>query len=393
MRPLLVRLHRWFGLFCALFLIISGLTGSIIAWNHELEEWLAPDIFTVNPPAGAKMLAPLSLARQLEAEMPGLQLTYLPLSVEPGHSLGIGVAPRPAADGSPAIAPGFNQMAVDPYTGRILGQRQWGEFGLAPEKFFAFLYKLHYSLHLPAIAGIPVGTLLMGIVGMVWTIDAFVALWISFPAGGNWRKSFAFRWRAGGYRLNFDLHRSGGVWVWALLLILAFTSVSMNLGAQVVRPLVGLFSPLTPLPAAGRTPAPADQPHAPALAREPIIELARQEAGRRGWQLPAGAIAYNPWLNLYGVAFFDEGDDHGGKLGPPWLYFDGNSGALAGEKHPGHGSAGDIFMHVQHPLHSGRILGLPGRIAVSLLGLVIAMLSLTGVYLWWKKRRAREQRR
>lgn len=46
-------------------------------------------------------------------------------------------------------------------------------------------------------------------------------------------------------------------------------------------------------------------------------------------------------------------------------------------------------MQAQFPLHSGRILGMPGRILVSLLGLVVAMLSLTGIVIWAKKRRSR----
>ena len=35
------------------------------------------------------------------------------------------------------------------------------------------------------------------------------------------------------------------------------------------------------------------------------------------------------------------------------------------------------------------VFGLPYRIFVCILGLVITMLSLTGVYIWWKKRVAR----
>ncbi len=37
--------------------------------------------------------------------------------------------------------------------------------------------------------------------------------------------------------------------------------------------------------------------------------------------------------------------------------------------------------------HSGRILGLPGRILISLMGLVVAILSVTGVVIWARKRR------
>ena len=93
---------------------------------------------------------------------------------------------------------------------------------------------------------------------------------------------------------------------------------------------------------------------------------------------------------VYGVGFFAPGQDHGdGGLGNPWLYFDARNGQPAGAEIPGTGSAGDIFMQAQFPLHSGRIIGVPGRILVSLMGLLVAMLSLTGVLIWAKKRAAR----
>jgi uncharacterized iron-regulated membrane protein len=45
-------------------------------------------------------------------------------------------------------------------------------------------------------------------------------------------------------------------------------------------------------------------------------------------------------------------------------------------------------MNLQLPLHSGNIVGLGGRILISLSGLVTAMLSITGVVIWLRKRRA-----
>jgi hypothetical protein len=62
-----------------------------------------------------------------------------------------------------------------------------------------------------------------------------------------------------------------------------------------------------------------------------------------------------------------------------------------GAQIPGRGSAGDIFMQAQLPLHSGRIIGLTGRILVSALGVVVAMLSATGLLIWMKKARARRR--
>ena len=62
---------------------------------------------------------------------------------------------------------------------------------------------------------------------------------------------------------------------------------------------------------------------------------------------------------------------------------------MLGERQPWKGTAADIFVQAQFPLHSGRILGLPGRILISLMGIVVAMLSVTGVIIWWRKRASR----
>jgi uncharacterized iron-regulated membrane protein len=74
------------------------------------------------------------------------------------------------------------------------------------------------------------------------------------------------------------------------------------------------------------------------------------------------------------------------------LVLDGRSGEAAGGRVPFEGTAADIFMQLQFPLHSGRIAGLPGRILISLLGLVVAMLSITGIVIWAKKRGAQAAR-
>ena len=80
-------------------------------------------------------------------------------------------------------------------------------------------------------------------------------------------------------------------------------------------------------------------------------------------------------------------------MGHKALYFDGHSGEHLGSFVPWQGTAADLFVQAQFPLHSGRILGLPGRILISVMGVLVAMLSITGVIIWWRKSRARERRR
>jgi uncharacterized iron-regulated membrane protein len=390
MRRVLVLLHRWFGLFTALFLAIAGLTGAVISWDQELDAYLNPSLYRAESGTTGPARPPLELANRLERAEPRLRVGYVPLAVEPGAALNLFVDGRM----DPAVAKGFdlgfNQIALDPATGQVQGKRMWGEVSLSRQNLLPFLYKLHYSLHIPPGFGVELGIWLMGVVAIVWMVDAFIALWISFPSWKSWRKSLAFRLRDGGQKLNFDLHRSGGVWAWLLLLLLAVTAVSMNLEREVVRPLVSVFSTLSPTPFDSRKPNPPDQPIEPMISREQVLERARAEAVLRGLGVPAGGIAYSSEYGLYGVGFFEPGHERGdGGLGNPWLYFDGRDGRALGADIPGTGSAGDIFMQLQFPLHSGRILGVAGRVLVSLLGLLVGMLSVTGIVIWAQKRRAR----
>lgn len=388
MRKILVILHRWFGLGVALFLFQAGLTGALIAWDHELDALLNPELYESEHPAGAEVLPPLRLAELVEQADPRLQVTYLPLAVEPGHAVMMSVWPRQdPATGEPYEL-GFDQLAVNPVTGQVQGQREWGKLSLSRQQVMPFLYKLHYNLHLPEVSGIDLGVWFMGLVALVWLADTFIALCISFPSRRAWRKSFAFRFNKGGYRLNFDLHRSGGVWTWLLLLPLAITAVSMNLEREVVRPVVSWFSPLAESPFASRTPNNQNIP--PEVTRERVMALAASSGRELGIEAPPGGLFYSPPYEVYGVGFHAPGNGHGdGGLGNAWLYYDGRSGAPAGAVIPGRGSAGDVFMQLQFPLHSGRILGVPGRVLITALGLVVAMLSATGVVIWAKKRRVR----
>ncbi|MDC8759906.1 PepSY-associated TM helix domain-containing protein [Janthinobacterium fluminis] len=391
MRPALVVLHRWFGLAAAIFLFIAGATGAVISWDHELDAWLNPQLFEARSGHDGKaQIGGLELARRVEAADARVRVGYVLTAAEPGHTSQLQVEARiDPATGKPYVL-GFNQLALDPATGQVQGRREWGAVSLQRENLLPFLYKLHYTMHIPDGWGIEFGIWLMGMIAVVWVADCVIALYLSFPNWRSWRKSFAFRWRQGGHKLNFDLHRSGAVWVWGLLLLLAVTSVSMNLNRQVMRPVVEAFSTLTPNAFDSRTPRPEDKPIEPLLGRERVMLLAQAEARRRGWTAPAGGIFYSSAFGLYGVGFFEPGKDHGdGGLGNAWLYIDGIDGSPAGASVPGTGSAGDIFLQAQFPLHSGRIIGLPGRVMISAMGALVAMLSVTGVVIWLRKRRAR----
>ena len=151
-------------------------------------------------------------------------------------------------------------------------------------------------------------------------------------------------------------------------------------------PLLSSVSQVTPTPFDTRAPSAPNQPQEAQISLAAILEIAQAEASQRQWREPPGSIFYASAFGVYGVQFFNPGEDHGAAgVGPARLYFDGTDGRLIGERLPWKGTAADLFVQAQFPLHSGRILGLPGRILISLMGLVVAVLSATGIYIWWRK--------
>ena len=412
MRAAFTVIHRWAGLFIAVFLTISGLTGAIISWDHELDEFVNPHLYDAKQPGTP--LDPLALAAKVQNSDPKARVTFFPLSFEDGHNASYFVEPRIDPKTGEPFTLDYNQVFVDPATGDIAGKRFWGAVSLDRENILPFLYKLHYSMHIPDSFNIvDLGVWVMGIVAIVWTFDCFVGFYLTLPqqtssalATGQlanssdqrqgrtwferWRPAWKIKRGAKFYRRNLDLHRVFGLWLWLLLFLIAFTSISMNLGDEIVRPALRSVATLTPDAFNDVTGAQRNQPVEPKIGFHTAINIAEAEARRRTWEEPAGNVFYGLQHGLYAVQFFHPGDDHGsGGMGVKMLFVDAADGSLQGGRVPWEGTAADIFMQLQFPLHSGRIAGLPGRILLSIMGLAVAILSITGIIVWFKKRGSR----
>lgn len=403
MRIALGLAHRWAGLFIAVFLAISGFTGAIISWDHELDEWLNPHLFDAHTQGPAK--DPMELVRIVEAADPKAEVVFFPTLFEPGHTALISVGGKIDPKTGQLFDLPYNQVYVDPVSGEITGKRLWGKISLNSEDLLPFLYKLHYSMHIPDFAGIDRwGFWFMGIIAIVWTIDCLVGFYLTLPQRRQrraekgphartwwqrWKPAWLIKSGAGSYRLNLDLHRAFGLWFWLLLFIVAFSSISMNLGDLVVRPLVSTVAPLTPDPFDDNVPTDMTKLIPAKVSYEQAIDIAAKEGKSRGWSEPVNSVFYGRLWGLYAISYAHPGEEHGTNGMTRMLFFSGNDGAVVGGRVPWEGTAGDVFMQLQFPLHSGRIAGLPGRIAISVLGLVVALLSVTGIIVWAKKRAAR----
>jgi uncharacterized iron-regulated membrane protein len=249
--------------------------------------------------------------------------------------------------------------------------------------------------------------LLFGIAALIWTINTFVGLYLTLPLSFNashkptvqpgflkrWAKSWQINRSASIYRITFDLHRAGGLWVWLMLLVFAWSAVSFNLRKQVYQPVMSaLFSlpdpgnfPPVILPHPKPTPD-IDWPKAYLLAQQHMQEQAQLHGFKL---LEEDALSYLPDKGLFAYTVKSDKDIND-KIAATSIYFDGDSGAFVALSLPTGQNTGTTITRWLVALHTASLWGLPYKILVSVFGLVVAMLSITGVYIWWKKRRAKQ---
>lgn len=391
----------------AVFLVIAGLTGAFLAFYHELDAAVNPRLYRAPPPApGAVPLDPLELRERAQALAPGAWVHFVPLSHTAGEAvIFYAEGPTDPATGEHAEI-GNDEYFLDPYTGEELGRRKWGDITQGWTNLLPFLYRLHYSLALGTV-----GSYVFGVVAFLWTLDCFAGAYLTFPprrrsapgtrdeAGprrgwlARWAPAWKVRWRGGPYRLNFDLHRAGSLWVWAMLFVFAWSSVGLNLGEvynPVMRALFTVQDPYTELPKLPRDQA---QPGIPwHEARRIGRELMAQQVAAAGFRVERESrLAYDPHSALYRYVVFSDRDIQD-KYGATTVFFDANSGEFRALSLPTGQASGNTVTTWLYALHFGTVFGLPYRIFVSVLGVLVVMVSVTGVYIWLKKRRARSAR-
>lgn len=252
--------HRWMGLATAGFLFVSGITGAMISWDEGIDHWLNPQLFQVEE--RGPTLPPLELAQRIEAADPRAWVQRIPLQFEPGDTAMFLVMPRVDPQTGRLFELGYNELYMNPVTGEVVGKRERGEMAFDRQHFVAFLFQLHQNLHVPEIAGTDRwGYWLMGTIAVIWLINNFVGAYLTLPIGGaqwksnsaqswlrRWKPAWKINWRGGFQRINFDIHRAFSLWLWGVLIVLAFSAASQNFFLEVFRPALKAVSTTTPGP-------------------------------------------------------------------------------------------------------------------------------------------------
>ncbi|SCY04213.1 Uncharacterized iron-regulated membrane protein [Nitrosospira sp. Nl5] len=357
-RRVIFNFHLYIGLAAGLFLVLSGLTGSMIVFREEIETLAHPELMET---AGHGERTPVQTVlnavrhtypqdRLLSVRMPRTpQQTYL-LKMNDAHGLFV---------------------YADPYSGELLGAvRQ-------EDTFMGWIALLHTELLIGERGKNILGASALLLICMIVT-----GLFLWWPRNGIRKISRGFKidWHAPWKKLIFDMHRALGIYTAFFLLIIAFTGLSLvfnNTMAGLTNFLTGSPSrpapPLSGLPVAGST----------GLSLDELLNHAdRMLPGPTTWisfpQTPQAPLVVRKKM-----------PEESHPNGRSFIYFDQYTGDILLIENALMAPSGTRIYNTFYPLHIGIMGGLPTRILQAIIGFSPLILFATGYIMWRNRRRAK----
>jgi len=368
-RDLFSKIHLYLGLASAGLLILVSVTGSIIVFEEELDRFLHPAFFEIDAEArAAGETIPHSRAVELvESAREGIEPLSIDFRHEPDGPWIINATDHNAS----GAAGSRREFSIDPYAGRLIAERS----GL---NLVSVIWQLHVDLLMGSIGGTIVG---VSAIIMIVSIITGLVLW--WPKRGKVKQAFTIKRNASAHRLNIDIHRVTGIYLLVPLLVASITGVIIT-WPQYTFPAIEPFLEIPEYP----------QPEAREIdpdldigvdAVEPIAREHIPTGQLRTLHLPTQFDFY-----LASIRSFENGHPRGRSY--VYIYPD------TGEVHHWTETRGNTLGYQIRwewllPTHSGDILGFPGRIAILLAGLTPLVFTITGVAIWWKKRKGRLKRK
>jgi uncharacterized iron-regulated membrane protein len=352
LRRLLVTIHLVLGLSAGLLLSLTGLSGSVLVFRHEIDRWLEPGLRQVSPgPRGHVSLE--QVVTSAARVVPGSAIQQIFLAESPGdsHELWLRGTDR--------------RLYVDPYSARVLGGKR------ETETFTGWLFSWHTKL----LSG-ETGERIVGWGGVILLLLSVSGVILWWP--DRLRQvpdRLRIKWNASRKRVTYDLHRTGGFYAAALLALLALTGSSLVFDDWFTAAAFRITG----------TPPPGARPKAPNArsdARPVPLPLLLERVDNA---LPGGKLRRISFPAKAGgpvvVRKRMPGDLH--PNGMSYVYVDPYRGNVLRVDRAMDASAGQRLVNLRYPLHIGRWGGFASRLLQSLAGLMPLVLFVTGCRMWW----------
>jgi len=371
-RKIFLAIHRVIGLFAGALVVLVGLSGSVLAFREDIDEWLNAPLMRVEPPARPSLrpldeiLAAATAAAPAEGRAERIALSrHARAAVIVSHMV--------ETDDLDSY---FYQIFVDPYTARVTGSRLYSH---GDEVFSQPFVQIVMAFHWTLLLGVN-NAYLLGAVGVVVFLSVLIGLYLWPPRNGDWRLGLKIKWGASPERIAYDAHRSVGVYFALPLLVMLGTGIAM-IFKPATHSLATLISPVRPEPDYGKsTPIPG---HAP-IGLDAAVAIADKvfPAGRLHWiLLPSGEDG------VYVVGKQSSDEPNRTKTFRN-VGVDRYSGRVLQAQDRDDFTAGETFLEWLFPLHCGEAFGALGRLLVLLTGLTPLLLYASGFLRWSHKRRA-----
>ncbi|HEY6951793.1 MAG TPA: PepSY-associated TM helix domain-containing protein, partial [Bacteroidota bacterium] len=347
MRKIILKLHLYFALAGCVFVAILGLTGSIMAFEGELDRLFNPSLYSVHPePSRLRSIS--ALTTLLEEKYPG------------AHVVGFGIADRPDESFS-AFMDNGSGVFINQYTGEVLGTR-------SSATFLDYVHQFHIRL----LAG-HTGQVVVGVAGIVMFLLVLtgIILW--------WRyKQFSMKLNGSFVRAMFDLHTVTGIYTAVVLLFLSATGIIISQENSVYPWLYKI----TKTQRIARS--------VPSTPREGIVPITADSAVTLAKNALPGAnplavfIPSKPTQSFNVRMHFPEDLTPGGRS---WVCIDQYSGEVLVSQNSRTAPGPTRAEIINRAIHTGDILGLFSKIVASLSSFLVVVQALSGILLWWKRDR------
>ncbi|MFC7327264.1 PepSY-associated TM helix domain-containing protein [Marinactinospora rubrisoli] len=368
LRPLVLRLHFYAGLFVAPFILVAAVTGLLYVWTPQLEQ--AVYAHELRVPVGAE---PLPLHQQIAAAR-----AAAPDAV--AHAVRPGGSPeettRVLFDTGELAESTRLAVFVDPYTGEVRGTLDsYGSSGALPVRGWIDL--LHRELHLG-----DAGRLYSELAASwLWLVAAGgVAMWVTRRRRRRVRGLLVPEPRARGSRRTLSFHGTIGLWAFVGLLLVSATGLTWSQYAgENVTSIRSALSWQTPAVSAE---IPADSPGPVGV--DVGVDRALAAARAAGLEGPVEVILPAGGDTGYTISELDRS----------WpTRFD----SVAVD--PSTGQITDTVRFADFPLmaklarwgidaHMGLLFGVPNQLVLTALALGLATVIALGYRMWWRRRPA-----